>query len=744
MSRDFDKRYPRFAIGAHDRITIDGAAFRFVGQGGDAWHLSPADGVGLCETFTYEKLNELSSEGRVVHEVDHFLPAALRPQPKRSELLMADLTPEQSARLVVRDAFVQAFGELYRAGLVKKTEPSVTQNVDAICAAAEPYLADTVDLVQIDRDAEAKAGKGRKSMGGKLAARITPVHPSTILRWVRAESRDGKAGLADSVERRGNRTSRLSLEQRIHLATCVNRRWMDRNRPTQATVVRDVQDDFRAENAKRIEAGLPPMPIPGRQVIRRQIRSIHPFFADIARLGIDEAKKRHRPIGAGLEILHPFERVEMDEQKIDLITMLTAVGLMPLFTTEELELLGLTNKKGRWWICMAVDCRTKVIAGLTLTNEPKSSAAARCLRMVVSDKGWLADAAGSGSRWDQYASVELLVTDNGSFKEHGFTHRVGDLGTNIERTIAGAPSMRGHIERVFATLGQGLLPRLAGRTFGDVIERGDHPSEKRACLGPEDLCYALVRWIVDIYHNTPHEGLGGRTPLEQWEIDRRDGNYPLRAAPDARRKRLAFGVNLSRRAGREGVTILGVRYQSQALAEFVLKRGNVFVDIRWDEEDIGAIEVRMDGGWISVGAVDPTLKGQSTRVWVAARRALRTRDPQRISWEQDVVRKAIVDISAMNTHRMLQFGLIERSMSVAELERLEESLFDGFRVVPTKPKTRPSDGPGRSIVPLAPDAEPASLPTAVDDDPTPASDNDVSPTTPRRSEDDDWSFETEE
>lgn len=193
-----------------------------------------------------------------------------------------------------------------------------------------------------------------------------------------------------------------------------------------------------------------------------------------------------------------------------------------------------------------------------------------------------------------------------------------------------------------------------------------------------------------------------------------DGKYPLRTAPNARQKRLAFGTTLSRRARREGVTILGVRYQSQALAEFVLKRGNVFVDIFWDEDDIGAIEVRMDGSWIPVGAVDPTLKGQSARVWIVMRRALRSRDPQRISWEQDVVRKAIDDISRMNTHRMLQFGLIGRSMSVAELERLEESLFDGFRVVPTRPKTRSCDGPGRSIVPVAPDAPPGSIPPPAD------------------------------
>ena len=305
----------------------------------------------------------------------------------------------------------------------------------------------------------------------------------------------------------------------------------------------------------------------------------------------------------------------MDKQKIDLITELTNVGLLPLFTAKQLELLGLTNKKGRWWICMAIDCRTRLILGLILTKDPKSSAAARCLRMAVSDRGWLSDATGSATHWDQHAGVELISTDNGSaFKAIDFTHCCNDLGTGIERTIAGAPSMRGHIERVIQTLGQGLLPRLSGRTFSHVVERGDHPSEARACLQPEDFCFALVRWIVDIYHNTPHEGLDGRTPLEQWEADHRDGNYPLRAAPDARQKRLAFGLALTRRAGQKGVTVLGVRYHSEALADHVLRKGSRDVDARWDEEDIGAVKVRIDGAWTPVEAVYPGFDGQNARV----------------------------------------------------------------------------------------------------------------------------------
>jgi putative transposase len=281
-----------------------------------------------------------------------------------------------------------------------------------------------------------------------------------------------------------------------------------------------------------------------------------------------------------------------------------------------LELLGLTDKKGRWWICMAIDCRTQAIVGLIHTKDPKSSAAARCLRMAVSDKSWLSEVTGAAVPWDQYANMELVSTDSGSAcKATGFTHRCSDLGIQIERTIAGAPSMRGHIERAFQTLGQRLLPRLAGRTFGDVVERGDHPSEARACLQPEDLCFALVRWIVDIYHNTPQSGLGGRIPLEQWEADHREGNLPLRTAPDRRRKRLAFGLHLTRTVGTESMTVLGLRYHSPALAEHVLRKGKGIVDVRWDEEDIGAIEVCIGAdSWIPVGAVHPGFDGQNARV----------------------------------------------------------------------------------------------------------------------------------
>jgi hypothetical protein len=81
-----------------------------------------------------------------------------------------------------------------------------------------------------------------------------------------------------------------------------------------------------------------------------------------------------------------------------------------------------------------------------------------------------------------------------------------------------------------------------------------------------------------------------------------------------------------------------------------------------------------------------------------------------------------------------------------EVESLEEGLYDGFRVGPTTPKTRSCDGPGRSIVPLAPApaSEPGFVSSSIDADPPDArpsdTEDDIGLTTPRRRDDEEWSL----
>ena len=578
MSRDFDERFPRFHIGRYDRVTIEGVAYTLVRQTDDAFILAPAEGEGLPMEFPFAHLNRLAAAGKVRHENEHFLPASQRRTPARraGESHVSLLDPERKGRLDVRHAFVQAFHTLEAEGRVRRSEASILAREDEICKVALPFLEEAADLARIDREARAAAGGGRRSMGGTVGKALEPPHARTLLGWVRAEEAHGKLGLADRMAKRGNRTGRFTLEEEALLAAVVRRSWLNSNEPPKTQVVIDVRNAFIAENERRAETGQPPMRVPARKAVRARIALIGAFESEVARKGLEVAKRRFRPDGRGIEVSRPLERVEIDENTIDLMTVMTKAGMEPLFSEEELAELGLDDGVRRWSMTLAIDCRTRMILGMTLTKDPRMSSATSCLRMIVSDKGEISDGVGAAMPWSQYGAPELLVADNGpAFMSIGFTDACNDLGIPLERTIAGAPSMRGTIERVFRTFGSGLLPRLAGRTFSNVVARGEHPSEARACLDPEDVCFALVRWIVDIYHNTPHEGLGGRTPLRQWREDHAAGNYPLSAAPDTRAKRLAFGVADRRVATKAGVTVLGLRYHSEALARHDDRPGRV-------------------------------------------------------------------------------------------------------------------------------------------------------------------------
>ncbi len=219
-----------------------------------------------------------------------------------------------------------------------------------------------------------------------------------------------------------------------------------------------------------------------------------------------------------------------------------------------------------------------------------------------------------------------------------------------------------------------------------------------------------MRYVVDIYHNTPHEGLNGRTPLEQWEADQEDGNFPLRAAPTRRRKRLALGLPLTRVAQQDGIRVMNVQYHNEKSARWFLKHANKEVKVRWLDENIGSIEVQMDGVWQEVEAVSPIFHDVDASTWAAARRAaasraLRAKDGKRKEWEEGVIRRALDDIEALNAKRGAAYKIMDHAWSEKRLVALEEEAVANFTVVKDREElTTPARGRGRSIEPKAPEA----------------------------------------
>lgn len=685
MELSFKTDNARFALGQHDRVTIEGASYSVTSRNEEGYVLTRDDGTGLSTHFPHAQLSRLASAKRIHVEHRYFDPAESRRRLKGDTRMVSTLTGKAKARVSKKDAYCEAFERLRRDDQVNTTDVSIKANMTLIKGAAMEY-ADNLNSLggsKLDVSADFKEAPS----------------PRTLRRWLKTKETDGTAGLVGAMHRRGNRGSAVGPEALGLLYKHV-RGYLSVEKPTMKMIHENVVIAFEDRNAERAEKRLCPLAVPSREAVRRAIRSLDPFEVECARNGIAAARKKFRPVANGLNLTRPLERVEIDEWPVDLMTLMKTTEIYEMLTEEEKLAMGLDGTKGRLVLTAAICCTTRCIVGLTVSKTANTDSALRTLQMVVSDKGQWADAVGALSAWDVYGLPELLVTDGAPhFKSETFRHVCADLGIATEIATNGVPEVRGTVERVFKTIANSLMPRLSGRTFSDIITKGDTDPRDRAALTVDDVTFTLIRWVVDIYHNTEHRGLAGETPLECWR--RLTGQYGVQPPPDIERTRLVFGTRDTRRLDKTGVTVLGVRYHSDVLAKWMLRRDPETVEVRWHPMDIGSVSVRLDYEWYTVPAVDHTLDGVPARTWLTAVRHVHAGVPKSRRTDMVAVREAIKAIDARNAASMAAAGLNVEDWSPEAVARAERKLFAGVEFFERQSPRKADAEPGHAIPDLS-------------------------------------------
>ncbi|MEX3314406.1 Mu transposase C-terminal domain-containing protein [Sulfitobacter sp. PS-8MA] len=617
----------------------------------------PADENGGLQSFNNSQIARWLEKGKFEHKpVQAYEPlASIPPQ------MLSFFSAAEKERAEFREAFVFAFLEGYKAKTVKRTDHSITENMGALCLRAGEIM-ETKNSPKL---------LGKREIPEKISAR-------SVRRWLKAYEYHGLPGLYDRVCERGNYDRVLTDDERLLMYKTVLG-YLSDLRKTPANIITDVNSAFTAENEARKAKGEPELACPSRITIRQAIASLDPHRVKLAREGKDAARRAYTPVGAGIEVERPMQRIEMDEQKIDLISLMGDSGLLNLLTHQEKLELGLDGERARWWITVALCVRTRCIVGLTLSRTPTSRSALKTVEMALRDKGVWADAAGALDPWAEAGMIGTLVTDCGKqFVSHEFRARMHDLGVSVLHTPAAAPWLKPYIERVFRTFSTRLMPRLSGCTFGDILRRGTSDPEKKAAITCEQLSAVLVRWIVDVYHNTPHEGLDGETPRNCWQ--RLTNDYGVTPPPSLPRRRLIFGQEIKRVLQKDGVTVMGVRYHSKQLAQHMMHSPDTDMEIRWYPEDIGAIWVKIGEAWCPVNAVQNCFHGTSANQWLIARRQLRNKHAHDAQVKAPIVQKALDFIAEQNNAAMKLVGLVQEDWSTERIEREEQAMFTGFRV----------------------------------------------------------------
>lgn len=109
-----------------------------------------------------------------------------------------------------------------------------------------------------------------------------------------------------------------------------------------------------------------------------------------------------------------------------------------------------------------------------------------------------------------YIRPRSITTDRGMDYLSSTFHAAAELvGCDVVLSPPRTPTTKAHVERMFGTINTSFAQNLPGYTGGDVTSRG-HKPEDDDLLTIEMVWALLDDWLMNVYHQRPHDGLRDR------------------------------------------------------------------------------------------------------------------------------------------------------------------------------------------------------------------------------------------
>ena len=412
-------------------------------------------------------------------------------------------------------------------------------------------------------------------------------HWGTVWRWWNLLAPTGcMARLANAP----NEGRKINAEQYAIFQEVVDEVYLSDQKPPGKAVVEAIQRRYQSLNAtlapEARRSG------PSTATVYRWLGNLHYTVVSVARDGKDFNRRERREVVGTLKVLFILERYEIDHTPVDVLLVCSQTWMV----------------LGRPWLTLVIDRHSRMIAGFYIGfHAPSASSVLYALRQSILPKETLlAQFPSVRNAWPVRGSPMTIAMDNG-MDLHALAVEQFCLEAMIELRFMGVarPELKGAVERLFGTLSRDLFHNLPGTTFNSVNARGDYPSEQRAALTLETFTEILVKWIVDVYHQTPHRGLKGHTPQSVWQKGEAGTVFSFPAFP--RQLDLMVGHGATRTINGYGIDYCRIQYSSVQLLSFRDPKGKPpIVAIKVYEDDVGHIDVKdpETGEYLRVPAVD--------------------------------------------------------------------------------------------------------------------------------------------
>lgn len=414
-----------------------------------------------------------------------------------------------------------------------------------------------------------------------------PPHWATVARWKKryVDSGNSLTALVELRHRKGNRTHRYPEEVMDAINVAIEDVYLRRERASIQDVVDHASGLLLREN--QLRPAQMALPRPTRRAIKRAIQTIPAFDRCVARYGREVANKRFRTVLGHRITKSPLERVEVDHTPLDFIVVCDKSSL-PL---------------GRPYLTVMIDDYSRCVLGFYISFEPPSYfTVARCLEMALMPKSKLLAAYPEiVSEWNAHGVMQTLVVDNGAeFHSKSLENACFALGIELSYAPRKTPWFKGKVERFFRTINDGVVHKLPGTTFSNILDRGDYDSSKMTVVSLAELRSILYRWVVDIYHQKIHRTLAA-PPAVVWE--RSISSEDIRVPTNPDELAMVTGKSESRVLGEHGIELYGLRYNSPEMSQLRRKFSErMHVEVRVNPADLGSIYVIAPSGaaWYTV------------------------------------------------------------------------------------------------------------------------------------------------
>nr|WP_254367207.1 integrase [Paraburkholderia sp. NMBU_R16] len=309
----------------------------------------------------------------------------------------------------------------------------------------------------------------------------------------------------------------------------------------------------------------------------------------------------------------PFEIVEFDGHKLNVrlrIRMVDPIGMQRDFELERVWLLVVLDVCTRavlgWHLALSAEYnRHDVIKAIQNALQPRRKRTSFSIAGMryETHAGFISDAV----RQTEYATWDWLRYDNARCHLAGETLvTVCDMiGSHIDAGPYAEPNERPYIERFFGTIGSTLSHRLPGTTgtsAQDVRRILSEPDGDLSLLVSSEELAELLDVSFANYNGTPHDGLGGRSPIEAMQHFERKGLvWRTLAQPYRKNLMLLQPVHHAtvcgnlRRGVRPYINLYGVRYSSSVLGEASRQIGKP-LRVYFDPDDMRVVSAFLENG----------------------------------------------------------------------------------------------------------------------------------------------------